>query len=227
MLHVSDSRSQSQHKTQEQPTQKHRMKDFCSTIPSTTSSRLPSRVKSDHLTLASGKDGSFSGLAHLDELRHRARDMFQLPPMQHQKKVLDEIFQFTSSLDFCDNQAQVEVLRHHYFNEFSTDHNEEEVLKDYRDDSIIHKVVDDMPSTYRGRSGAVHAWHDLTAYLQGPCKFDLTHISVCRNHAQVNWKAECTQSQDHKTVLGTDSFTFDETNHIKMQTTVALSGGEA
>jgi ketosteroid isomerase-like protein len=204
------------------------MKDFGLTIPPTAAiSRLPSTVFSDIITLASGKDGSFAGLAHLDELRHRARDMFQLPPMQNQKTVLDELFQFTSSVDYCDNKAQVEVLRHHYLNGFSTDHTEAEVIKDYRDDAIIHKVVDDMPSTYRGRSGAVHAWNDLTAYLQGPCKFDLTHISVCRNHAQVNWKAERTQSHDHKTLIGTDSFTFDETNHIKMQTTVALSGGEA
>ncbi|CAB9521457.1 expressed unknown protein [Seminavis robusta] len=176
------------------------------------------------------KDSSFAGLATLDELRSKARDMFHLPPMDKKQSVLDELFQFSSSVDYCDNEHQVEVLRHHYINEFGssdTDSSttEEEVLKDYLDDSVIHKVVDDLPSTYRGKSGAVHAWHDLAAVMKGPCTFDLTHVSVCRNHAQVNWKAECSKP-NRRTIFGTDSFTFDDSNHIKMQTTVALSNQE-
>ena len=163
----------------------------------------------------------------LDVLRTRQRiaDMFHLPPMDptRHKNVLDELFDVTNStIDFCDNEAQIEVLKHHYTHEFSG--TDQEVSKDYRDDSIIHKVVDDMPSTYRGREGAVHAWHDLSSHLdlkRGSCNVDLTHISVCRNHAQVHWKAESTA--DHMVLFGTDSFTFDDTNHIKMQTTVALS----
>jgi len=165
------------------------------------------------------------------------RNMFQLPPYQNtNKKLLDELFDGMTSapsgvVDYCDNPAQIEVLRHHYTNEFgaasagSSSSQETEVLKDYNEDSIIHKVVDDMPSTYRGREGAITAWHDLSSHLQGgPCQFDLTHIKVCHNHAQVNWKAEIgSDASKHKTLFGTDSFTFDDTNHIKMQTTVALS----
>ena len=175
----------------------------------------------------------------------RIRNMFQLPPAENtNKKLLDELFDGMTStpdgvVDYCDNPAQIEVLRHHYSNEFggttttgnasSAQNQEREVLKDYNEDSIIHKVVDDMPSTYRGREGAITAWHDLSSqYLQGgPCQFDLTHIKVCHNHAQVNWKAEIgsddAAAAHHKTLFGTDSFTFDDKNHIKMQTTVALS----
>ena len=156
--------------------------------------------------------------------RHRIADMFQLPPMENQRNILDELFDVTnSSIDYCDNEEQIAVLKHHYTHEFSG--SDVEILKDYRDDSVIHKVVDDMPSTYRGAEGAVHAWHDLNSHLDlkrgSICNVDLTHISVCRNHAQVQWKAESTA--DHMVLFGTDSFTFDDTNHIKMQTTVALS----
>ena len=189
-------------------------------------STFKSASASQSLDPSSGNP-SFAGIAGLEDLRAQLRDMFQLPPPDKDKKnVLDDVFGgFNSSIDYCDNDAQVEVLRHHYLNEFGRTEGDEEVLKDYRDDSIIHKVVDEMPSTYRGRNGAVSAWHDLTAVFQGPCHFDLTHISVCRNHAQVNWKAECSGSK-HTTLYGTDSFTFDDTNHIIMQTTVALSDKE-
>lgn len=155
--------------------------------------------------------------------RHRIADMFQLPPMDNQRNILDEIFDMNNSaIDYCDNEEQIEVLKHHYLHEFSG--TDQEISKDYRSDSVIHKVVDEMPSTYRGREGAVHAWHDLSSYLdlkRGSCNVDLTHISVCHDHAQVQWKAESTA--DHMVLIGTDSFTFDDTNHIKMQTTVALS----
>ena len=156
-------------------------------------------------------------------LHNKILDMFHLPPME-KKDVLDEVFHFAPSLDYCDNEGQKEVLRHHYRSEF-VHPVKQEILKDYCEDSIIHKVVDEQPSTYRGKNAAINAWHDLNSYIRGPCKFDLQHISVCRNHAQVNWKAEVTEPK-HLTMYGTDSFTFDDTNHITMQTTVALSEKE-
>jgi hypothetical protein len=172
-------------------------------------------------------------VAALDAILYQHEDMFYLPPAAHkEKRVLDELFDdMTTSphvVDYCDNEDQIEVLRHHYINEFGGNHKnvkeeEAEVLRDYNANSIIHKVVDDMPSTYRGRDGAIDAWHDLSSYLEGPCNFDLTHVKVCKNHAQVNWTVECNTKSKHKTLFGTDSFTFDDTNHIVMQTTVALS----
>ena len=195
---------------------------------------------------ATGVHTNGSELEAIHHLRTRMQDMFQLPSAlanNDKKRILDELFEGTPAcvVDYCDNEQQIEVLRHHYLNEFAAasgsqqQHQEAEVGKDYRDDSVIHKVVDDTPSTYRGRHGAVDAWHDLSAYLHGPCKFDVTHISVCRNHAQVNWKAECSSPENsnnnnnnnkHTALVGTDSFTFDDSNHIKMQTTVALSETE-
>jgi hypothetical protein len=150
-------------------------------------------------------------------------DVFQLPKTKQKASILDEVFHFQPSLDFCDNEAQVAVLRHHYENEFVNPAvKEEELLKDYREDSVIHKVVDDQPSTYRGKNGAMIAWQDLNSYMKGPCTFDLKHISICQGHAQVNWVAEVNEP-NHKLVYGTDSFTFDKTNHISMQSTVAMS----
>lgn len=149
-------------------------------------------------------------------------DMFQLPKAKQNKSILDEVFHFQPSLDLCDSKAQVAVLRHHYENEFVNPVNKKELFKDYREDSVIHKVVDDQPSTYRGKSGAMNAWQDLNSYMNGPCTFDLKHISVCQSHAQVNWVAEV-KEPNHKIVYGTDSFTFDKTNHISMQSTVAMS----
>ena len=176
-------------------------------------------------TIAASIETSYT---EIEDIRSNISDMFQLPPPdRNRKSVLDEIFEeFTSSaVDYCDNNAQFEVLRHHYLNEFGLEREgEEEVVKDYNKDSIIHKVVDDTPSTFRGPSGAVHAWHELHSYLQGPCHFELHHISVCRNHAQVDWTAETSKpKQPHLTIHGTDAFTFDDSNHITMQTTVALS----
>jgi len=165
------------------------------------------------------------GLVDILQTRNRIADMFQLPPMDNQanKNALDNLFDATSSsIDYCDNEAQMDILKHHYMNEFSG--TDEEISQDYLDDSVIHKVVDEMPSTYRGREGAVHAWHDLSSHVdfkKGSCKVDLTHVSVCRNHAQVHWRAESTVEPG--ILIGTDSFTFDDTNHIKLQTTVALS----
>jgi hypothetical protein len=81
----------------------------------------------------------------------------------------------------------------------------------------------------------MHAWQDLNSYISssnnGPSScttFDLKHISVCQGHAQVNWVAEVNHGDEpnnhkKKTVYGTDSFTFDKTNHISMQSTVAMS----
>lgn len=141
-------------------------------------------------------------------------------------------------VDYCDNPSQVEVLKHHYNSEFGSANVAtaatadktcskkaqavQEVLKDYREDSIIHKVVNDTPITYRGLDGAQKAWEDLCDLLQDNVRLDLQHMNVWHNHAQVDWKAELLSS--HKTIYGTDTFTFDEKdNHITSQTTVALS----
>ena len=49
---------------------------------------------------------------------------------------------------------------------------------------------------------------------------ELEHIAVNHNHAQVIWKGE---TASHAKIVGTDSFTFDENNHITSQTIVALT----
>eukprot|EP00980_Cylindrotheca_fusiformis_P016062 scaffold4736_cov105-Cylindrotheca_fusiformis.AAC.11 len=111
---------------------------------------------------ASTSDPSLTGVGKLEEFRNKFRQTFK----PQKNTVLDEIVEeFTSTVDYCDNDAQKEVLKHHYLNEFGIP-KDEEVVKDYRRDSIIHKVIDDMPSTYRGQTGAVDAWHDLTSYMK-------------------------------------------------------------
>jgi len=133
-------------------------------------------------------------------------------------------------VDVSDNAAQVEVLKHHYSNEFGPDGSVDELVKDYADDSVIYEVIDDKPKSYHGRSGARKAVEDMRSMLpsgttkehndEDKSKFDLQHIKVNHNHAQVIWKAE---TPKHTTIFGTDSFTFDEDNHIRSQTIVALS----
>lgn len=191
--------------------------------PTTTTTSAANATASTNLN-------ALVALVDILRTRNHISGMFhsQFPPTNTDtnKNLLDDLFASTgtnSSIDFCDNKAQMKILKHHYLHEFSG--TDEEVLKDYQEDSIIHKVVDEQPSTYRGREGAVHAWHDLSSHVdlkRGSCKVDLTHISVCKNHAQVHWKAESTV--EPVVLFGTDSFTFDDTNHIKLQTTVALSG---
>lgn len=154
-------------------------------------------------------------------LHNKILDMFQLPKATKERNILDDVFHFTPSLDYCDNEVQAEILRHHYTNEF-VHPVKGEFLRDYCEDSVIHKIVDDQPATYRGKDGAIDAWHDLSSYIKESSAFDLKHVSVCRNHAQVNWEAEVNEPK-HMIVYGRDTFTFDNANHISMQTTVALS----
>ena len=131
-------------------------------------------------------------------------------------------------LDFVDNPSQLNVIRHHYEKEFLDGDASEEVLQDYREDSVIYTVVDGQPVTYRGLAGARRANQEISSLLlhhqprEGErLELDFEHVSVQGNHAQVVWKAE---TENHKTsIWGTDSFEFDEDNHIAQQTVVALT----
>ena len=51
-------------------------------------------------------------------------------------------------------------------------------------------------------------------------KFEMEHIAINHNHAQVIWKGE---TPAHGIIRGTDSFAFDKNNRIKSQAIVALS----
>lgn len=172
--------------------------------------------------------------------------------------LFDQVFQHISRITDCmnwddptihvdanDNNRQMDIIKHHYDSEFGANGFAlDEIVKDYHDDSIIHKVIDDQPCTYSGREGARKAFQDMISYVQvAPTKGDdhdnprnhdlhsdvvkLQHISINRNHAQVIWRAETTASNDggsNKVIVGTDSFTFDPSdNHITSQTTVAMS----
>jgi hypothetical protein len=73
----------------------------------------------------------------------------------------------TFPVDYSDNESQVKILKHHYLTEFSMEHDksrsqngrnrdwkqQEEMLKDYTDDTVIYEVVDGVPATYRGKRG--------------------------------------------------------------------------
>jgi hypothetical protein len=119
-------------------------------------------------------------------------------------------------IDYSDNDPQIQVLRHHYLNEFD-DHHIREVLKDYSSDSVIYEVLDDVPTTYRRKKGVKKMCRDILGKVKN---IELQHIAVNRNHAQVIWKGE---TSSHTTIVGTDSFTFDENNQITTQTIVALT----
>jgi ketosteroid isomerase-like protein len=135
----------------------------------------------------------------------------------------DEMFHWNPKhVDRSDNKKQLEVIRHHYSTEFGSSGNVEELLKDYSEDTVIYEVIDDKPETFRGKERVKEALEGMIgmANEQGATKIDLEHVKINHNHAQVIWKAE---TADNKSIIGTDSFTFDKDNHIAMQSTVALS----
>ena len=123
------------------------------------------------------------------------------------------------AVDFSDNPAQLQVIRHHYQSEFGHAKANAELLQDYRPDSVVYQVVNDQPTTYHGLEGARQSCQGIASLLNNG-EPDLQHVSVHDNHAQVVWKAE---TSNHETVMGTDSFTFDQDNHIQSQTVVALT----
>eukprot|EP00429_Kryptoperidinium_foliaceum_P001236 CAMPEP_0176016062 /NCGR_PEP_ID=MMETSP0120_2-20121206/7656_1 /TAXON_ID=160619 /ORGANISM="Kryptoperidinium foliaceum, Strain CCMP 1326" /LENGTH=169 /DNA_ID=CAMNT_0017349045 /DNA_START=51 /DNA_END=560 /DNA_ORIENTATION=+ len=107
------------------------------------------------------------------------------------------------AVDYSDNPEQLEVIKHHYLSEFS-EGKVRKVQEDYNKDSVIFEVLDEVPKTYHGKRG-------------------VRHVAINRNHAQVVWKAE---TAGHETIVGTDSFTFDDKNHIASQSIVALTHHE-
>jgi hypothetical protein len=152
----------------------------------------------------------------------------------------------TFPVDYSDNESQVKILQHHYLTELSVDHNnqygknkdwkQEELLKDYTDDTVIYQVVDGVPATYRGKRGIrrMLLQHD-DCHISDPTHsngsshgnamvvdhVELEHVAVNHNHAQVVWKGQDSQSRTR--IVGTDSFTFDHDNHIVKQTVVAMT----
>ena len=88
------------------------------------------------------------------------------------------------NIDVSDNAEQVQVIKHHYTNELGRERSLDELLKDYREDSVIYEVIDDKPATYRGRDGVRKAVKDLFALLHvGDNEdelpiVDLQHIKV-------------------------------------------------
>ena len=132
---------------------------------------------------------------------------------------------YPENIDVSDNAKQMKVIKHHYLNELGEGRSINELLKDYRDDTVIYELINDKPTTHRGLDGVVEAMKDLFSLLhtdddrEHP-KVDLQHIKVNQNHAQVIWKFETPQ---HATVYGTDSFAFDENDRIKSQSIVAIS----
>lgn len=139
-------------------------------------------------------------------------------------------------IDCSDNDVQMQVIQHHYLNEFDTDDGDDatssnhgspqdhirQVVKDYAPNSVIHKVLDNVPTTYRGRRGVEEMCREIYGQLQS---IELEHVAVDHNHARVIWKGE-TKGPSHTTIFGRDFFTFDEHNHIVSQTIVALTQPE-
>ncbi len=135
-------------------------------------------------------------------------------------------------IDCSDNDVQLQVIQHHYLKEFETDDEDmkndpvdsqqnhiREVIKDYAPNSVIHKVLDDVPTTYRGRRGVEEMCREIYGQLKS---IELEHVAVDHNHARVIWKGE-TKGPSHTTIFGRDFFTFDNQNHIVSQTIVALT----
>ena len=134
--------------------------------------------------------------------------------------LFEDILDSHPMVDYSDNEAQSQVLWHHYLNEFGSKISLNEFLKDYSTNTVIHEVVDSVPHTYHGRQGARQAFRDMFALLPHDIThFELEHVAVNHNHAQVVWKAET----PHHYIRGTDAFTFDEDNRIEAQSIVALS----
>lgn len=120
-------------------------------------------------------------------------------------------------IDYSDNDHQLEVIAHHYLNEFNEGHIRD-VMEDYNHDSVIYEVLDQVPKIYHGKRGVKKMCKDVLGKVKN---MELEHVAVNHNHAQVIWKGETEDS--HAAIVGTDSFTFDENDHITSQTIVALT----
>jgi hypothetical protein len=123
----------------------------------------------------------------------------------------------SASIDESDNDSQSQVVKHLYEN--LEDENE------YTKDAVIHQVLNDVPTTYRGKNGihrALLTGDTLLHSLKEAKSIHIDHFAVNHNHAQVTWSAETS----HKILVGTDYITFDDTNHITCRTIVALTQGD-
>jgi hypothetical protein len=144
---------------------------------------------------------------------------------------VEDIFQsHPKSLEVSDNPIQTSVIRHHYWNEFGKHISMTEVLKDYADDCVIHTVINGTPASYHGHDGVKNVFKDLYRRIPHDAShFELEHIAVNHDHAQVVWKARLQGDPVDGTtsfIRGTDSFAFDSADsgsRIKHQTTVALT----
>jgi hypothetical protein len=137
------------------------------------------------------------------------------------KALFEDIFESHPTVDYSDNAAQTQVIKHHYMSEFGKHISLAEVTKDFSEDAVVHEVVDNVPHTYHGKSGVRQSFRDMFSKIpHDTSHFDIEHIAINHNHAQVIWKAE---TPTHGVIRGTDSFAFDKDNRIESQTIVALS----
>jgi hypothetical protein len=137
------------------------------------------------------------------------------------KALFEDIFESHPTIDYSDNPAQTQVIKHHYMSEFGKHISLAEVTKDYSEDVVVHEVVDNVPHTYHGKPGVRQSFRDMFYKIpHDTSHFELEHIAINHNHAQVIWKAE---TPTHGIIRGTDSFAFDKDNRIESQTIVALS----
>lgn len=144
-----------------------------------------------------------------------------------------------SSVDFSDNEIQKQILLKHYRNEGCDDKTADgssihispgkealqAFLRDYTGDSVVHRVINGDAATHYGIEGGRRLWETMCGTNH---QLKIRHLSVQNNHARVVWEdevdAERASLNAAKTVLvGTDWITFDLHNHIRTQTTVALS----
>jgi len=127
--------------------------------------------------------------------------------------------------------AQTQVIKHHYMSDFGKHISLAEITKDFSEDAVVHEVVDNVPHAYHGKSGVRQSFRDKSGVRQSfrdmfskiphdRSKFEMEHIAINHNHAQVIWKGE---TPAHGIIRGTDSFAFDKNNRIKSQAIVALS----
>lgn len=136
-------------------------------------------------------------------------------------------------IDQCDNVKQAEIIQDHYMNGFDAkSHISHRSLakllkKDYSADCTINEIlVDGIPHTYHGKRGAWRACQDQLRLLLSMDQFKIDHIHINNNHAQVIWHANSviknsSDSSEPVFVVGTDSYTFDNDNHITSQTVIA------
>jgi hypothetical protein len=156
----------------------------------------------------------------VDLLSENAVMSFKLPFLpQIMKEVRNPLSLDPPTVDYSDNDQQMELIKHHFRSEFN-EGRVCEVIKDYNQDAIIYEVIDEVPRTYHGKRGIQQMCRDVLGKVQN---IELQHVAINRNHAQVVWKGK---TKSHATIVGTDSFTFDHNNRIAAHSIVALTEKE-